>query len=147
MQVYDPVRGAFTAAWREVVTDGTLEMALPAFAEDLALMIDSSPITVTVLRPPIESDRFSIVDVVVVRHAGVDEDENGRAEFDAFLRIDGRDVPQGSDVAVDHLRKRRIERVRLRLPAFETGPHEIEAFVVEKSGEARDSMRHRFYAR
>jgi len=148
VQVYDPVRGAFTAVWREVVTDGTLELAVPTFAEDVALMIDAAPMTVTLLRPPSPDEQFSIVDVVVVRHDGIDGDGDGSADFEAFLRVDGRDLPQSDDrVAMDHVRKRRIERVRLRFPALSTGPHEIEALVVEKSGEARDSMRHRFFER
>jgi hypothetical protein len=143
---YDPATGAYLAVGRALVSLGSVTIPVPVFGEDVAFDLDASPLTVTVVRPPGAAPGVSRVDVVVLRHDGIDEDGDGRVDYEIEVAIDGRELPLGRDIPIDSERKRRLEKLRLALPPLPPGPHEIIARVVGQGGE-RDTMRHRFYVR
>lgn len=146
VRVFDPVSGAYAAVSRAVVSGGRVTVPVPAFSEDIAFVLDASPITVTVLRSLVPEPDASRIEVVVLRHAGIDPGGDGRADYTGTLAVDGRPVPLERDVAVDVVRKARVERLRFLLPKFAPGAHEIAFRVVDAAGE-RDATRHRFFVR
>jgi len=147
VKYFDPFTGGYLGVARTVTSGGEATIPTPTFFEDLAVVLDSAPLSVTLLRPLLPRPEDASIRVHVVRHDGIDADLDGRVDYTSRLVVDGRDLPLDRQIAVDALRQRRVEITRLTLDRLPRGWHEIAVRVEDVSGGARDTAIQRFFVR